>query len=69
MDVQHNSAYLFDCRKHMDSWVGICVLKVCIDHIRIDLSCCIVIVITREGPSDIVLIVTASHICFRAFGA
>jgi hypothetical protein len=53
----------------MDSWVGICVLQVCINHIRIDLSCCIVIVITREGPSDIVLIVTASRICFRAFGA
>ena len=58
IDIQHINTYPFDCREHMHSWVSIRVqVQIRINHIRIDVSCCVVIMFLRERLGDIILIV------------
>ena len=59
--VQHSNTYPFDCREHANSWICICVwVQIRIDCIRIDICCCIVIMIPWQRPCNVVLIVTTS---------
>jgi hypothetical protein len=67
-DEQQSNTYPFDHKEHTHSWVTLSVwVQVCIDHIRINICCCIVVMIARERPSNIVLIVATLHGSFLAF--
>jgi len=67
--MRHRSTYLFNCGEHTDSWIRIRIqVQVRIDYIRINIRSCIVVVVTRERPGDIVLIVPTSRGSFLAFG-
>jgi hypothetical protein len=60
--------YPFDRGEHMHSRVSILWVQICVDQIRIDISRRIVVMIPRERPRDVVLIVTTSSRSFLAIG-
>ena len=46
MDVQHSNTYPLDRREHVHSWVSIKVwVQIHVNHVRINVSCCIVVMI------------------------
>jgi len=69
IDVQHINTYPFNHREHMYSWVSIIWVQICINHIRIDVSCCIIIMIPWERPGNIILIVGALCNSLLALGS
>ena len=68
MVVRLSSTYPFNCWKHMHSGVSVQVwVQICIDHIRIDINCHIVVMIPWERLSNIVFIVATLCSSLLAF--
>ena len=64
----NSNTYPFNGRKHMHSWVSISIqVWICINHIRIDIRSCVVIMVLQEGQGDIVLVVATSCISLLSF--
>lgn len=65
----NSNTYPFDCREHAHGWVSISLrVQICIDHVRISICCCIVVMIPWERPCNVVLIVSTSRSSFLAIG-
>ena len=57
-NVQYGNTYLFDCRENMHRILV--QVQICIDLISISISCCVVIMLSRERSGENVLIVSTS---------
>ncbi len=65
-DSKDNLLKFFNHGEHMHCWVSISV-QFSINHIRIDVCCCIVVMTTWERSCNTVLIVATLHSGFPAF--